>query len=64
MAEFHPLEKAWLNVDKIVRVENFGTTTEPTLTVFYFGGDKVTVEGEDAKSLVRYLNGNPSRAKR
>ena len=61
MAEFLLLGKSWLNVDKIVRAENHGTQAEPILTVYYFGGEKVPVDGEDAKRLMTYLNSHPIR---
>ncbi len=64
MAEFLRLKSQWLNVDKIARVENFGTPSEPNLTVYYFGGEKVPIQDEDAEALIRYLNGSPAKSKK
>jgi hypothetical protein len=63
MPEFLPLGKNWLNVDKILQVDNNGTPSEPNLYVHLAGGERLGLIGEEAKILKRYLDGTPARIK-
>jgi hypothetical protein len=63
MAEYLRVGTSWLNVDKIIRVDNHGTPADPQLTAYFIGGDKVSLQGDDAKSLQTYLNGNAAAVK-
>ncbi|HEV2947779.1 MAG TPA: hypothetical protein VGX70_10405 [Gemmataceae bacterium] len=56
MAQFLRLQTTWINVDKIVRVENGGTPTAPV--IYFTEGDPIDFTGDDAKSLEKYLNGS------
>ncbi|HEV8061758.1 MAG TPA: hypothetical protein VGP68_17910 [Gemmataceae bacterium] len=63
MAEFLQLERSWLNVDKIVRVENhLESTAEPCLSVYYQGSERVVVSGHDVKILLTFLHSHMPRS--
>ncbi len=63
MAEFLQLERSWLNVDQIVRVENhLESTAEPCLSVYYHGSERVVVSGHDVKILLTFLHSHMPRS--
>jgi hypothetical protein len=63
MAEFLQLERSWLNVDQIVRVENhLESTAEPCLSVYYHGSERVVVGGHDVKTLLAFLHSHMPRS--
>jgi hypothetical protein len=55
MAEFIRLKTSWINVDKIIRVENLGTESKPSCRVEYNGGAKLALDEDDSVSLVSFL---------
>ena len=57
MAEFLKLERSWLNVDQIVRIENhLESTAEPCLSVYYHGSERIVVSGPDVRTLTAFLH--------
>jgi hypothetical protein len=63
MAEFLQLQRSWLNVDQIVRVENhLESTAEPCLSVYYHGTERVVISGHDVKTLLAFLHSRMPRS--
>ena len=63
MAEFLKLEKFWLNVDQIVRIENhLESAAEPCLSVYYHGNERVVISGPDIHPLLAYLHSHMPRS--
>lgn len=64
MAEFLKLDKSWLNVDMIIRVENhLESTAEPCLSVYYPGNERVVISGHDnIHALLAYLHSHGPRS--
>jgi hypothetical protein len=57
MAEFLKLEKSWLNVDKIIRIENhLESTAEPCLSIYYSGSERVVISGHDVHTMLAFLH--------
>jgi hypothetical protein len=57
MAEFLKLERSWLNVDQIVRIENhLESTAEPCLSVYYHGSERVVIAGQDVRTMIEFLH--------
>ena len=62
MAEFLKLERSWLNVEQIVRVENhLESTAEPCLSVYYHGSERVVISGQDVRTMLAFLHGHMPR---